>query len=333
MKKPDVVRALVGALRTPVQAESRAYAPVNIALCKYWGKRDEELNLPVTSSLSISLADKGTHVTVSAHEGGDLLVINGNDVPTDDAAARRMSAYLDLFRPTAGFGFAIRTRSNIPMAAGLASSASAFASLAKALDGLFGWGLDGKALSILSRMGSGSASRSVYDGFVEWHVGTSDDGMDSYAEPLEFVWPDLRVGLLTISDKPKEVGSREAMKRTKETCELYEMWPIKVANDLIELKASIRDSDFSSLGKTSESNALAMHATMVATWPPVLYWHPESIEAMRAVWSARREGLEVYFTMDAGPNLKLLFEATDESAVRDRFAGVDVVAPFPAQAG
>ena len=306
-----------------------AYAPANIALVKYWGKRDETLNLPATGSLSISLGPLGSHVELSRGTGAaDAVRLNGRPVPADAPFAKRAGAYLDLFRPSPDFVFDLQARNTVPTAAGFASSASGFAALAKALDGLFGWGLPARELSILARLGSGSAARSLADGFVEWRAGTAADGMDSYAERLDAEWPELRVGAVVLCAAEKPVGSREGMKRCVETCEFYREWPARVAKDLAELKAAIARKDFAALGTTAEANALAMHALMAATRPPLVYALPETVAAMRMVWAAREEGLALWFTMDAGPNVKLLFEARDEAKIRARFPGVEVVAPF-----
>ena len=323
----DIVNRILAGRGASPGAAGRAFAPSNIALVKYWGKRDEELNLPVTSSLSVSLGRLGSEVELRAADGPDAVTLNGQPLPPDSSFARRVSAYLDLFRPE-GTGFRVDARNTIPTAAGFASSASGFAALVRALDQLFGWDLDARALSILARLGSGSACRSVFHGFVEWHAGEAEDGMDSYARPLPETWPDLRMGLVVISGEEKAVGSRAGMKRTVETSPLYPAWPAKVAEDLPEVREAIRGRDFHRLGRAAESNALAMHATMIAAWPSVLYWKPESVAAMRRVAALRERGLAVYFTMDAGPNLKLLFERRDEGALVSEFPGLEVVAPF-----
>ncbi len=306
-----------------------AYAPANIALVKYWGKRDEDLNLPVTGSLSISLGPLGSHVELARGTGGaDAIWLNGARVPADRPFAQRASAYLDLFRPVADFVFELKARNTVPTAAGFASSASGFAAVAKAVDGLFGWGLGTRELSILARLGSGSAARSLEEGFVEWHAGTAADGMDSYAERLNAEWPELRVGAVVLCSAEKPIGSRAGMKSSVETCEFYREWPGRVAKDLAALKAAIAKRDFMALGAVAEANALAMHALMAATRPPIVYALPETVAAMRTVWAAREAGLPLWFTMDAGPNVKLLFEARDEGRVREIFPGVEVVAPF-----
>ena len=119
------------------------------------------------------------------------------------------------------------------------------------------------------------------------------------------------------------------MNRTVETSELYESWPAQAECDFDELRTAIAAQDFPMLGKTAENNALAMHATMLAAWPPLCYWKPQSLALMQKVWQAREDGLEIYFTMDAGPNLKLIFLEKDVRAVRKLFPKAQIVNPFP----
>lgn len=328
MRKQDVVEKLLAGRRGSPRSSGDAFASSNIALCKYWGKRDEELNLPVTSSLSISLGRKGTYTQVTPTEGRDRLYINYDELVPDAPAARRVEDFLTLLRGGPDPALLVRTTSNIPMAAGLASSASAFAALVQALNVFFGWALDPRALSILARLGSGSASRSLFPGFVEWHAGGEPDGMDSYAEPLPHRWPSLRIGIFTVSRAAKPIGSRPAMLRTRETSRLYASWPAQAADDLEKVKTAIAAKNFPLLGETAETNALSMHATMISAWPPVLYWLPETVQTMRRIWSLREQGLPVYFTMDAGPNLKLLFEREREQEIRAQFPGLEIVDPW-----
>ena len=306
-----------------------AYAPANIALCKYWGKRDEALKLPRTGSLSVSMGAFGTHMRLLPAKT-DSLCINGMEFPADDKASRRLFGFLDLLRGP-DVRLRVESRNTIPMAAGLASSASAFAAAVKAMDALYDWQLDGRSLSILARLGSGSASRSVYEGFVEWHEGVDPAGMDSFAEPVAPVWPDFRVGILTLSEAEKAVGSSEGMKRTVETATLYRAWPEQVARDLPEIRRAVRSHDFPALGRTAENNALAMHATMIAAWPPVLYWRPETVAALHAVHRLRSEGVDVYATMDAGPNVKLLFLSPNEARIQETFPDMKTVSPSEAK--
>ena len=325
----QVVQRILAGRRFQANGTANVYAPANIALVKYWGKRDEALNLPVTGSLSISLGPLGSHVELVRGTGAaDAVWLNGQPLAADSSFARRAGEFLNLFRPAPDFVFELKARNTVPTAAGFASSASGFAALAKAADALFGWGLAPRELSILARLGSGSAARSLADGFVEWRAGTAADGMDSYAERLDAEWPELRVGAVVLCAAEKPVGSREGMKRSVETCEFYREWPGRVAKDLAALKAAIAAKDFAALGEIAEGNALAMHALMAATRPPIVYALPETMAAMRAIWAARAAGLALWFTMDAGPNVKLLFAARDEARVREVFPGVEVVAPF-----
>jgi diphosphomevalonate decarboxylase len=332
LKKADVVRLVLGERmgRLPQKTEGRGFAPANIALCKYWGKRNEELNLPITSSLSVSLDRLGSTTTITVAGGtSDEILLNGQPLPPRSKFARGIVNYLNLYRGRTRLFFRVDTRNTVPTAAGMASSASGFAAFVLALNDLYAWNLEPRHLSILARLGSGSACRSIHAGFVEWQAGADEDGMDSYAEPVAGTWPDLRLGLVKVSVAEKDISSREAMKRTRRTSALYEAWPVKVAHDLALIKEAIDGRDFDLLGRTAESNALAMHATGLAAWPPVLFWLPESVATLRRLWALREEGHALYLTMDAGPNVKILFCARDEALVGQQFPGVEIVSPFP----
>lgn len=327
LDKQQIIKQLVPTKMSPISGTATAFAPANIALCKYWGKRDPILNLPHNSSLSISLGRKGVLTHISQHSS-DEVILNQQPVPLDHPFAQRLLAFLRLIRPVPDLGLRIETSANIPIAAGVASSACGFAALVKALDQFFQWQLDDKSLSILARLGSGSACRSLWQGFVEWHCGTAKDGMDSYAQPLSAIWGDLRVGLLIISTQPKPISSSVAMQQTVNSSLFYPSWLTKVQQDLIKIKQAIQAQDFLQLGAAAESNALAMHALMQTTEPPVYYSLPATVNAMHTVWQARQEGLPLFFTQDAGPNIKLLFLAKDQASVCELFPTVDVINPF-----
>lgn len=314
-KRKELVSFVLQKSKSLLKEKGSAFAPVNIALVKYWGKRDQELNLPMTNSLSFTLS-VGTTTTVSINTTADSVWLNDKPLSLDTPFSRRLIEFCDLFRPNTTTYFDVKTTNDIPTGAGLASSASGFAALTLALNDLFSWNLDKKNLSLLARMGSGSACRSLFDGFVEWHAGSMVNGTDSFAERLDVDWPDLRLGLWILSTEQKPIDSRQAMQSTVEHSSLYASWPAKVAQDLLSLKQALFSHDFALLGQTSENNALAMHATMIASWPPIVYWLEESLKAMRQVWQWRKEGLQVYFTMDAGPNIKLLFLEKDRETIR-----------------
>ncbi|MCD7101508.1 diphosphomevalonate decarboxylase [Pseudoclavibacter sp. 13-3] len=307
---------------TPVAAApgvATAVAHANIALIKYWGKADERLILPRTSSVSLTLDDLHTVTTVrfvddGAEAGtGDHAVLDGQ--PLNGQPLRRISDFLDIVRRRAGITAAadVVTRNTVPTAAGLASSASGFAALAGAAAAAAGLELDDRDLSRLARRGSGSASRSVFGGLAIWHAGHDDES--SYAEPLQSDL-DLAIVVLVIDSGRKAVSSREAMRRTVETSAEYEPWVRRSHDDLDEALDAIAQADLSRLGETSEANAFGMHATMLGAEPRVQYLNASSIEALRAVREARAAGLPAWATMDAGANVKVLTSGSAGEQVR-----------------
>ncbi len=328
MTKLEFVNQLIPHRNAIPGTTSQAFAPVNIALAKYWGKRNSTLNLPQNSSLSISLPEIGTHTHLTLTEAPDRITLNGQPAPA--GFSQRLSAFLDLFRPQ-GLGFAVDTHNTVATAAGLASSASGFAATVKALNALFDWQLDTRTLSMLARLGSGSASRSLFQGFALWHKGIKEDGTDSFAEGLPDTWTDLRMGFLEVSSRPKPIGSTAGMQSTVHTCPLYASWPPYAEASVHNIRRAIAQKDLAQLGALAEHNALTMHATMIATSPPVLYWQSESVEMMHRIWSLRSEGLNVWFTMDAGPNLKLIFNEASEQALQTLFPHLKIFRPFHAQ--
>lgn len=331
IKKSDVVKQILGdrTNQTPAKTAASAFASSNIALCKYWGKRNQELNLPVTSSFSISLDGKGTSTEIQiANTSHDIILLNNETVSIDSVFYKRLQQFLNLFRTSPDIFFYIKTQSTIPTSAGFASSASGFAALTLALNELFQWQLEKNELSILARLGSGSACRSIWSGFVEWHSGTREDGMDSLGTPFTVAWPELCLGLIFICDKQKKLSSRDAMQHTITSSVFYEIWPTKVANDLSAIKNSILEKNFFSFGKISESNSLAMHAMMLAAWPPINYSSPETISVIQKIWQLREKGLSVFFTQDAGPNLTLLFLQQDIETISQYFSDLEIIRPF-----
>jgi diphosphomevalonate decarboxylase len=194
-----------------------------------------------------------------------------------------------------------------------------------ALNSFFGWNLSQKELSILARLGSGSACRSIYSGFVQWNKGERDDGMDSFAEPFNGLWQELQFGIYMVSKEKKPIDSRTAMQKTVTTSPLYTLWPENVKKTISQIKEGIQHKNFSLFGSAIEQNALTMHATMFTTHPPICYWQEESLSAMRQIWKARQNGIEVYFTMDAGPNIKVLFLEKEEQQIRSLFPELSVI--------
>ena len=319
------------AARLPVRLEpatrGEAYAPANIALAKYWGKRDRALNLPVNGSLSISLGALGTHTTVRAADR-DRITLNGTDAAPDSPLHRRTFAFIELWRRGAPQPLHVETTNTIPTAAGLASSASGFAALTRALARYWQLDLADSDLSAIARLGSGSAARSLWHGFVKWERGTRDDGRDSIAAPIASDWQELRIALVEIDGGAKKTASGAGMNHTTATSPLYAAWPETAAADLATIEAAIHARDFSALGSVAEANALAMHATILAARPALCYLQAQTLTTLHRLWQARAEGLEIYATIDAGPNVKILCRARDEAAVRAIFPQALWVNPF-----
>ena len=332
LTKSEFAARILSSHTSSINEKATAFAPANIALVKYWGKRDSQLNLPVTDSLSIDLGNLGTETTIEhSLDGQDTVILNGNKLVQDDPFAVKVINFVDLFRSalnqaaTNRPALTITTNNNIPTGAGVASSASGFAALTKALDQFFGLALAGRELSLLANLGSGSASRSIFKGFVYRHAGTDPDGMDSYSEPLPYTWPELKIGLITVSAKAKWVSSRDGMERTVATSPLYKKWPDQVKNDMEKMLDAIKAKNFELLGSTAEGNALAMHECMRASTPSLNYFEPETEAIISKVQKLRQEGLSIYLTIDAGPNVKLLYLNKDEEKVKTEFPDIRVV--------
>ncbi len=288
-----------------------AIANSNIALVKYWGKRNSELILPYNTSISMTLDKLFTTTTVDFSEKYDKfhVVINNESVKGEEYD--RVVTHLELLKNLANkSGFAkIKSIINFPKKAGLASSASGFAALTLAASKALELSLNDKELSILARRGSGSASRSILGGFVKWNKGNSSDGTDSYAVSLAKAdyWPEISMIVTVVSSKEKKFSSRAGMKQTVITSPLYQAWLDTIEEDLKNVEEAIIDKDFTRLGTTVEKNALKMHATMHTTTPPIIYWESESLKLMKFVIMLREEeNIECYFTMDAGPQVKIL---------------------------
>lgn len=283
-----------------------AHAQPNIALVKYWGKRDDALNLPAAGSLSITLDALHTRTSVRFDPAlaADDVVLNGEH---DAAHSRKVGAFLDLFRARARVATRAHVESgnDFPTGAGLASSASGFAALAVAADRALGLQHTPAALSALARRGSGSAARSIFGGFVEMHAGTRDDGEDAFAAPLldASTWP-LTVVVAITSHARKAMDSRAGMEASQRSSPYYHEWLATVPGDLATARAAVLTRDFSQLASVSEASCLAMHAVMLATRPALVYWNGATVECIQRIRGLQRAGVAVFFTIDAGPQVK-----------------------------
>jgi diphosphomevalonate decarboxylase len=300
------------------RATARAHP--NIALVKYWGKRDASLNLPATGSLSMTLDvfPTTTTVTVDPRLDRDVLVLGGE--PRDGVPRERVERFLDLLRAASGSSARahVETENTVPSAAGLASSASGFAALAGAAAAAYGLDLDERALSRLARHGSGSASRSIIPGFAVWHAGMDD--ASSFAEAVPA--PDLAMVVAMVDRREKSVSSREAMRRTVLTSPFYPAWITSTAASLESALVACAAGDIERLGRITETNALRMHAVIQACDPPIRYLSPVSIEIFDRVAALRGRGVAAYATADAGPNVVVLSRPSDAAAVAAAIDGL-----------
>ena len=301
-----------------------ARAQPNIALIKYWGKRDTDRNLPATGSISITLDELFTEMEVeySAELDEDRLTVNADDSPAlQPRVSRCLDVIIGIDRPRAD----VTSRSNFPIAAGLASSASAFAALVLAASTAAGRELSTSQLAEYACRASGSAARSLYGGFVELsnrndHIAVSEilAGND---------WP-LRIVAAVTTTAAKPVSSTEAMEISRKTSPFYRRWVDEQAMDLATARDAIAIRDFGKLASIAEHNCLKMHSVMWASRPPIVYWNAATVECLDVVRQLQREDVAVFFTIDAGPQVKAICPPGNEQAVIDALAqvpGVDRV--------
>lgn len=298
-----------------------ALAHPNIALVKYWGKRPGEGNLPAVGSLSITLDTLLTRTTLTLDPAltDDSLTLGDRQV--HGPQAERARAFLRRVRALAGrrarpFAHVVSVN-NFPTGAGLASSASGFAALALAATQAYGVTLTEPALSALARTGSGSAARSIFGGYARMARGHLRSGRDAVASPLlaPEAWP-LRVVVAICHRGVKDVGSTEGMERTRATSPYWASWVQSHEQDLTAAQAAIEARDFSALAQVSEHSCMKMHALAMSAVPKLLYWRPGTLAALHTIEQLKANGVPVFATMDAGPQLKAvcLPEASEEVA-------------------
>jgi diphosphomevalonate decarboxylase len=286
----------------------------NIAFIKYWGNQDDALRLPANASLSMNIANLYTKTTIRFEENlpTDNLVIN--ETPVSGAALARVSASLDLIRAEAGLSLAakIESESNFPVGSGIASSAAAFAALSVAGAAAAGLELNEAGLSRLARRGSGSASRSVPSGYCQWVTGDDHSSIaTSLAPPGHWALCDL---VVIVSQEHKAVGSTGGH-RLATTSSLQAARLAGAADRLQRCREALLARDLTAMGPVIEEDAIIMHAVMMSSHPPLYYWSPATMALIQATRAWRAQGLSVYFTIDAGPNVHLICEAAQAEAV------------------
>ncbi|MBX3014255.1 MAG: diphosphomevalonate decarboxylase [Caldilineaceae bacterium] len=311
--------------------KSTIRAGSNIAFIKYWGVDDATINLPQNNSISMTLADAHTTTTVEwlprQQLAQDRITLDG--VTLDDRKAARLVRHLDRIRTLAATDWRARvvSQNNFPMASGIASSASGFAALTVAACQALALPLEPTQLSALARRGSGSASRSLWGGFVEW-----DRGVDDATSVAHQLYPAdhwLLYDVVAVVSGAEKAVSSEQGHRLATSSPLNRGRVDSVPQALAEVRAALAERDLSRLGPVIEQDALMMHAVMMTGTPGLFYWQPGTLEIIQAIRQWReQDGVQAYYTIDAGPNLHIICEAETINTVQERLrtlAGVQQI--------
>ena len=288
-----------------------ARAQPNIALIKYWGKRDSDRNLPAVGSISVTLDELYTTMDVQLDAALDLdeLHVNGHSSPS---LLPRVTQCLDAVLGTDRLRARVISDSNFPIAAGLASSASSFAALVVAASAAGNGERTADDLAGLAGQASGSAARSLYGGFVELRNVGDDISVRTILDGD--AWP-LRIIAAVTSTAPKPVSSGEAMEASRKTSPFYSRWIEEQDMDLSTARDAITVRDFGKLASIAEHNCLKMHSVMWASRPPVVYWNAATLACLERVRQLQADGVAAFFTIDAGPQVKVICRPGDESQV------------------
>ena len=291
-------------------------AHTNIALIKYWGKADSHLRLPLMSSLSMTLDQFYTDTKISASDE-DCFVLNG--IRQKNVSAQRVFSFLKVLQQRFGVTghLLVESTNNVPTAAGLASSSSAFAALAGAFCAHYNIQLTPIELSRLARLGSGSACRSIYGGFSVWQKGSDDKSSYAYALD-ENPQIDLQLLAVELNTKQKRISSTAGMKMAQSS-PFFQPWLLRNQQELKQMISAIKAQDFTAIGSLAELNATEMHAVNLTAQPSFTYFEPATIKAIKMVSELRQNGIECYFTIDAGPNIKILSQLKNVKDITNKF--------------
>ena len=296
----------------------KSYA--NIAIVKYWGKKDAKKMIPASSSISLTLNDMFTEtemefisdedIKISVEKEmkngdykdkfsdmTDLFYLNGE--LQDSVHTEKISKVVDLFRENRSQKVKISTTNNMPTAAGLSSSSSGLSAVIKACNELFGKNYTQSELAQISKFGSGSSSRSFFGPIAAWDKDTGE---------ICEVKTDLKLAMivLVLNENKKKISSRNGMELCAKTSTYFDEWVKQSEIDFINMKKYLAENDFEKVGTLTEENALRMHKTTETANPPFSYFNEKTYEAMDFVKNLRNNGEKCYFTMDAGPNVKVL---------------------------
>ena len=294
-----------------------AIAHPNIAFIKYWGNRDHKLKLPSNGSISMTLSNLETRTSVKFDSTlvEDRFVLNNED--QYGTSLERVRTQLEVIRNMAEISrkAEVISESNFPVGAGIASSASGFAALTVAAAAAANLDLDSIELSKIARLGSGSACRSILGGYVEWNVGTDDQ--DSYAVQLADQNHWKLCDLIVIVELSHKSVSSVSGHKLAESSPLQATRTRDAIRRLEICREAIFSKDFPSLAAIVEEDSNMMHAVMMTSDPQLIYWNPETIVVMKSVQEWRLDGMEVCFTIDAGPNVHCLCTPSFEDELSD----------------
>jgi diphosphomevalonate decarboxylase len=306
-----------------MKKQIKALAHPSLALIKYWGKSDKGTNSPASGSIAVSLDEFTTTTSITHKDGlkdskdsykGDLIhfeiSLNNETQNTDHfipffqslehEIKKHPDLYTELKKTPAQLS--IKSTNNFPTAAGLASSSSGFAALAKACDGFFELELEDQSLSSLARIGSGSASRAIFGGITYYPQNALSA---KQLHPKDY-WPALRILIVEVSQAKKPISSRKAMELSRTSSPYYSAWVEDSEKLISKAQEAISEKNLTKLGETMRLSYLRMFSTMFSCDPPVIYWLPNSLALIHHCQVLRNEGIPVYETMDAGPQIKIL---------------------------
>lgn len=296
----------------------KSYA--NIAIIKYWGKKDPIKMIPATSSISLTLENLFTETEISfitreeaiekTGQASDLLYINGE--LQNEEQIKKITKVVNLFRDDRSQLVKIDTTNNMPTEAGLSSSSSGLSAAIKACNKLFDKNLSREELAQISKFASGSSSRSFFGPVGMWDKDTGE---------VSEVKTDLKLAMivLVLNEEKKIISSRKGMALCMETSTSFDEWIRQSEIDFENMKRYLSEGDFSKVGELTEENALRMHETTKNANPPFTYLTEKSFDAMEYVRELRKQGEKCYFTMDAGPNVKVLCLEEDFERLKDIF--------------
>ncbi len=301
-----------------------AIAPSNIAFIKYWGRKDEELRLPKNGSISMNLSDLFTTTTVefSKNFERDNIIIDGQE---NEKESQRAIKHLDRIRNLAHTNLYAKVVSinNFPSGTGLSSSASGFAALTVAASTAAGLNLSERKLSILARLGSGSACRSIPDGFTEWLDGNTND--TSYAVSIypKDYWNISDV--VVIASNERKIVSTTQGQKLSASSPFFETRLKNISKKISSLKEYLKDKNFTAFGELIESEALELHSIMLTSTPSLIYLLPNTLRVMHDVKKMRNQGIEAYFTLNTGQDVHVICESKNAEHVAKKAKEIEGV--------